>query len=75
MAQVIQLASCAFMSSLSVNGRTKSLEAHECDLPFEENQSTDSPMSQRQRRERNAGINIVSAMRPGFANIIETVHI
>ena len=34
MAHVIQLASGAFMSSLSVKGPTKSLAAHERDQPF-----------------------------------------
>jgi len=41
MAQVIQLGLGAFMSSLGVEGRTKSWEAHESDHQFGENESTD----------------------------------
>jgi hypothetical protein len=65
----------AFMSSLGVKGHTKSWEAHERDQQFGENESTDIGKSQRLRKERNARINNVSAMRPGLAKIIEKVHI
>jgi len=41
MAHVIQLALGAFMSSLGVNRRTKSWEAHEHDQQFGENESID----------------------------------
>jgi hypothetical protein len=63
MAHVIQLALGAFMSSLSVKGRTKSWKAHERDQHFGENESID------------IRINKVSAMRPGLAKIIEKEHI
>jgi hypothetical protein len=75
MAHVIQLALGAFMSSLGVKGRTKCWEAHERDQQFGENESTDIWKSQRLRKEGNARINKVSAMRPGLAKIIEKVRI
>ena len=75
MAHVIQLSLGAFMSSLGVKGRTKSWEAHERDQQFGENESTDIGKSQRLRKEGNARINKVSAMRPGLAKIIEKVRI
>jgi hypothetical protein len=75
MAHVIQLALGSFMSGLGVKGRTKSWEAHERDQQFGENESIDIGKSQRLRKESNAGINKVSAMRPGLAKIIEKVCI
>jgi hypothetical protein len=75
MAHVIQLAICGFRSCLGVKGRTKSWEAHEHDEQFGENESIDIGKSQRHRKEGNARINKVSAMRPGLAKIIEKVHI
>jgi len=75
MAHVIQLASGAFMSSLGVKGRTKSLEAHECDQQCGENECVDIGRSQRLRKEGNARINKVSAMEPGVGKIIEKVRI
>jgi len=75
MAHVIQLALGAFMSSLSVKGRTKSWEAHEHAQQFGENESIDIGKSQRLRNEGNARINEVSAMRQGLAKIIEKVRI
>jgi len=75
MAHIIQLALSAFMSTLGVKGHTKSWEAHEHDQQFGENKSTDIGKSQRLRKEGNARINKVSAMRPGLAKIIEKVHI
>ena len=75
MAHIIQLASGAFMSSLSVKGRTKSWEAHERDQQFGENESIDIGKSQRLRKEGNARINKVSAMKPGLAKIIAKVRI
>jgi len=72
---VIELALGAFMSSLGVKGRTKSWEAHERDQQFGENESTDIRKSQRLRKEGNARINKVLAMRPGLAKIIEKVRI
>jgi len=75
MAHVIQLAVSAFMSSLSVKGRNKSWEAHERDQIFGENASMDIGKSQRLRKEANARINKVSAVKPGLAKIIEKVCI
>jgi len=75
MAHVIQLASGAFMSSLSVKGHTKSWEAHERNQQFGDNESIDIGKSQRLRKEGNARINKVSAMKPGLAKIIEKVRI
>ena len=75
MAHVIQLTIGAFMSSLGVKGRTKSWEAHECDQQFGENESIDIAKSQRLRKEGNARLSKVSAMRPGLAKIIEKVRI
>jgi len=75
MAHVTQLALGAFMSSLGVKSRTKSWEAHERDQQFGENESIDIGKSQRLRKEGNARINKVSAMRPGLAKIIEKVRI
>jgi hypothetical protein len=75
MTHVIQLALGAFMSSLAVQGCTKSLEGHERDQQFGENESIDIGKCQRLRKESNATINKVSAMRPGLAKIIEKVHI
>ena len=63
------------MSSLSVKGRTKSWEAHERDQQFGVNESVDIGKIQRRRKEGNARINKVSAMKPGLAKIIETVCI
>jgi len=75
MEHVIQLALGAFMRSLGVKGRTKSWEAHERDQQFGENQSINIGKSQRLRKEGNARINTVSAMRPALAKIIEKVRI
>jgi hypothetical protein len=74
-AHVIQLALGAVMSSLGEKGHTKSLEAHERDQQCGENESIDIGKNQRLRKEGNARINKVSAMRPGLAKIIEKVHI
>jgi hypothetical protein len=67
MAHVIQVALGAFMSSLGVKGRTKSWEAHERDQQSGENESIEIGKSQRLRKEGNARIDKVSAMRPGLA--------
>jgi len=75
MAHIIQLALGAFMSSLGVKGRTKSSEANERDQQFGENESIDIGKSQTLRKEGNARINKVSAMKPGLGKIIETVRI
>jgi hypothetical protein len=63
------------MSSLSVKGHTKSSEAHERDQQFGENESIDIGKSQRLRKEGNARINNMSAMKPGLAKIFEKVRI
>jgi len=75
MAHDIQLALGAFMNSLGEKGRTKSWEAHERNQQFGENESIDIGKSQRLRKEGNARINKVSAMKPGLAKIIEKVCI
>jgi len=75
MGHVIQLAVGAFMSSLSVKGRTKSWEAHQRDQQFGENESVDIGKSQRLPKEGNARIIKVSAMKPCLAKIIEKVRI
>jgi len=75
MVHVIQLALGAFMGTLGVKGSTKSWEAHERDQQFGENESTDIGRSRQLRKEGNAIINKVSAMRPGLAKIIENVPI
>jgi len=74
MAHVIQLALGAFMSSLGVKGRTKLWEAHECDQQYAENESIDVGKSHRLRKECNARIKKLSAMRPGLAMINEKVR-
>ena len=75
MPHVIQLASGAFMISLSVKHSTTSWEANEHDQQFVENERIDLGKTQRLRKEGNARINKVSAMRPGLLNIPEIVHI
>jgi len=75
MAHVILLSLGAFMRSLRLKGRTKSSEAHERDQQFGENESSDIGKTQRLRKEGNARINKVSAMRPGLAKIMEKVRI
>jgi len=63
------------MSSLGVKGCTKSCEVHELDQQFGDNESIDIGKSQRLRKEGNARIRKVSAMRPGLAKIIGKVRI
>jgi len=75
MAHVIQLALGAFMSSLGVKDGTRSWEAHERNQQFGENGSIDIGKSQRLRKEGNARINKVSAMKPGLAKMIGKVCI
>jgi len=75
MAHLIQLSLGAFMSNLGVKCCTKSWEAHQRDQQLIENESTDIGKNQRLRKEGNARINKVSAMRPGSAKIIEKVCI
>jgi len=75
MADVIQLALGAFMSSLGVKGHTKSWEAHECDQQLGENARIDIGKSQTLPKDGNARINMASATRPSLAEIIENVCI
>jgi hypothetical protein len=75
MAHVIQLALGALMCSLGVKGRNKSWEAHKRDQQLGENENLHVGNSQRLRKEGNARINKVSAMRTGLAKIIEKVCI
>jgi hypothetical protein len=75
MAHVIQLTLGAFLSCLGGKSRTKSLEAHEHNQQFGENESTDIGKSQRLPKEGNARINKLPAMRPGLAKRIEKVCI
>jgi len=75
MAHVIQRAVGAVISSLGVKGRTKSWEAHEPDQQFGDNGGIDIGKSWRPRKEGNARIDEVSAMRPGLAKIIEKIRI
>jgi len=75
MAHVIQRALGAFMSRLGVKGCTKSWEAHERNRQFGDNESTAIKKSHRLRKEGNARITKVYAMKPGLAKIIEKVHI
>jgi hypothetical protein len=75
MAHIIQLAIGTFMSSLGVKGHTKFFEAHESDHQSGENESTVSGNSQILRKEGNARMNKVSAMRHGLAKIIGKVCI
>ena len=75
MAHIIRLGVGAFMRTLGVKACTKSWEAHECDQQFGENESTVIGKSQRLRKEGNARIHKVPAMRPGLAKITEKVCI
>ena len=75
MVHVIQHAIGAFMSSLGVKRCTKSWEAQERNQQFGENESTDIGKSQRLRKDGNARIKKVSAMRSGLAKRIEEVRI
>jgi len=71
MVHIIELALGAFMSSLGVKGRTKSWEAHQRNQQFGDIESIEIEKSQRLRKEGYARINVVAAMRPGLAEIIE----
>ena len=75
MAHVIQLGLGSFKSTHGVKGRTKSCEAPQRDQQFGENESMVIGKSQRLRKEGNARIIKVSAMRPGLAKTIEKVRI
>jgi len=74
MVHVIQLALGEFMRSLGVKGRTRSWDANERDQEFGENESIDVGKSQRLRKQGNARINKVSAMKRCLAMIIEIVR-
>ena len=74
-AHIIQLTLGAFMSNVAVKGRTKSYEALEQDQQLRENESTHIMKSQWLPKEVTARINKVSAMKSGFAKIIELARI
>jgi len=74
MVHVIRLPLGEFKSSLRVQGRTKSWEAHERAQQSGENDSTEIGKSQRLWKQGNGRINKVSAMRPGLAKTIEKVR-
>jgi hypothetical protein len=67
---IIQLAWGEFISSLVVQGDTESCEVPKNDLEISDNDSTESGKSQTLRYEGKVRFNKVSAMRPGYANII-----
>jgi len=75
MAHIIQLALGPFVSNVGVKGRTNLCEAHERDQQFGENESKEIGKCQRLRKQGNARINKVLAIRPGLATIIEKVRI
>ena len=75
LAHVKQLALGAILSSLGVKGLNKSWEANERDQQFGENQRIDIGKSQRLRKEGNARVHKVSAMKLGLAEIIQNVRI
>jgi len=75
MAHVIQLALGAFMSSPGGKGRTKPWEANEHDQQSRVIESIDLRKSQRIRKEGNARIDEVSAMKRGLAKMINKVCI
>jgi len=75
MVHIIQLALDAFMCSLGLKHRTKFWEAHERVQQSGENQSIHFGKSQWLRKEGNATINRVAAIRPSLAKIIEKVCI
>jgi len=73
MVHVIPRALGAFLSSLGVIGCTTSWEAHTRKQRFGADESIDIGKSQRLRKEDNARINKVSAMRSCLAEIREKV--
>jgi len=75
MGHVIHLALGAFTSSLGLKGRTKSWKAHERGQQFWENETIDIGKSQSLRKEGNARMNKVSAMKQGFGKTIEKLRI
>jgi hypothetical protein len=75
MVQINRHALGAFLSCLGAKGRSKCSKSHERDQQFEQNHAIDIGKSQRLRKEGNPRINKMSAMRPGWAKIIEKLHI
>jgi len=75
MAHIIQHGLGTFLYSLGVKGCIKSCEAHERVQQFRENENTEIAKCQRLRKECNAWINKVSAMKPGLPMIIGKVPI
>jgi len=75
MAHAIQLGFGAFICRFSFKGYTKSLDTHQRDQQFGENEWMDIAKSQWLRKQGNARNNKVSALRPGLTKIIEHVCI
>lgn len=75
MAYVIQLAYCAFMSTLGVKHRTKCWEAQQRNQLFRENKCIEMWKSQWLWNVANARINKLSAMKPGLEQIMEKLCI
>jgi len=75
MANFIQMALGAVMSSFGVKSCTKLCEVHQRDQQCGENDSIDIGKSQRLRNEANATITQLLAMQPGLLKIIEKVCI
>jgi hypothetical protein len=75
MPHVKQLDLGAFVSTLGVKGRTNSWATRRQYQEYGENESIDIRKSQRLRKQGNARMNKLSAMRPGLAKIIEKVRI
>jgi hypothetical protein len=75
MAHVIHMTLGAFMGSVGGKGRTKSWDAHEGEHQFRDNASRDIRKSQNLRKEGNARINKMWAIRAGYAKTIEEVRI
>jgi len=65
----------ALMCCLGVKGRTKSWEAHEGNQQFGDKDSMDIGKIQKLRKEGNARLNKVAAMRSGLVKRIEKVCI
>jgi hypothetical protein len=75
MVHVIQLASGAFMTSLGVKGHTKSWKFQQRNQQCLENETTDIGKTQILRKEGNARINKLTAMKRGLAKIIQKERI
>jgi hypothetical protein len=72
---MLQLALAESMTSLGSIICIKSWESYHCNQQFGENESINIRNAQQLRKEGNAKINKVSAMRAGLAKIIKKVRI